>query len=342
MVMAARSQRGEASRLFADAGTVRSTQDLDVASAALSDTYAELTMRLPTTVERFGMRLECVDLPDDVQLAVLDLSSAWLRTVAYPAYTVCLPVRGQVRAWAGSSSAIIAGGRGVTVCPSSGEVEVEYLSDDCRVLTITVGRESLERELEVMLGRSLGAAIRFDFSLDLERCGSLRRSLAFVRSELADPSGMQGQVVALRQLSRLLMAGLLTGSGHEWSDELRRPAGFEGPRAIRLAVAAIAEDQTGFLTVTDIARVANLSVRALEAGFRRHLGTTPMAYVRNLRLARAHDELAGAELGSTTATAVAHRWGFTHYGRFTAQYRQRFGCSPRDTLRRTAFAARSA
>jgi AraC-like DNA-binding protein len=31
--------------------------------------------------------------------------------------------------------------------------------------------------------------------------------------------------------------------------------------------------------------------------------------------------------------AVALRWGFTHYGRFAAQYRQRFGCSPSQTLR---------
>jgi AraC-like DNA-binding protein len=85
--------------------------------------------------------------------------------------------------------------------------------------------------------------------------------------------------------------------------------------------------------VTDIARATNLSVRALEDGFRRHVGTTPMAYVRGVRLARAHDELVEAEPDATTAMAVAQRWGFTHYGRFAAQYRQRFGCSPSQTLR---------
>jgi AraC-like DNA-binding protein len=30
---------------------------------------------------------------------------------------------------------------------------------------------------------------------------------------------------------------------------------------------------------------------------------------------------------------VAQRWGFMHYGRFAAQYRQRFGCLPGETLR---------
>lgn len=320
--------------VFTDLGTVRATRDLDVASAVLSDTYADLTIRRPATAGPFGMRLEHVELPD-VQIAVLDLSSVWLRTVPYPTYTVCLPVQGRVLARVGDSAVAIGDGRGISVCPASGEVEVDYLSDDCRVLTITLGRPALERELEAMLGRPIGPApIRFDTVLDTGRCASLQRSLALVRAELADPDGLGGHGMARHQLGRLLMNGLLVGQEHQWSDELRRPAGFEGPRAIRLAVDAIAERPLAFVTVADVARAANLSVRALEAGFRRHLGTSPMAHVRQVRLAQAHDELTGAEPGSTTVTAVAQRWGFAHYGRFTAEYRRRYGCSPRHTLAR--------
>lgn len=322
--------------VFTDLGTVRATRDLDVASAVLSDTYADLTIRLPATAGPFGMRLEHVELPD-VQIAVLDLSSAWLRTVPYPTYTVCLPVQGRVRARLGDSAVSIGDGRGISVCPASGEVEVEYLNDDCRVLTITLGRPALERELEAMLGRPIGPApIRFDPVLDTGRCASLQRTLALVRAELADPAGLGGHGLARHQFGRLLMNGLLVGQEHQWSDELRRPAGFEGPRAIRQAVDAIAERPLAFVTVADVARAANLSVRALEAGFRRHLGTSPMAHARQVRLARAHDELARVEPGSTTVTAVAQRWGFAHYGRFTAEYRRRYGCSPRQTLARRA------
>ena len=319
---------------FTDLGTVRATRDLDVASAVLSDTYADLTIRLPSTAGPFGMRLEHVELPD-VQIAVLDLSSARVRTVPYPTYTVCLPVRGRVRARVGRAEVTIGDGRGVSVCPASGEVDVEYLSDDCRVLTVTLARPALERELEAMLGRPIGAEpIRFDPALVTTRCASLQRSLALVRAELADPDGLGGHGVARHQLGRLLMNGLLMGQHHQWSGELRRPAGFQGPRAIRLAVDAVAERPTAFLTVSDVARAASLSVRALEAGFRRHVGTTPMTHVRQVRLARAHDELARAEPGSTTVTAVAQRWGFAHYGRFTAEYQRHYGCSPRHTLAR--------
>jgi AraC-like DNA-binding protein len=319
-------------RLLPAAAAVHSTQDLEAASAVLSDSYAELTLRASPAAESFSMRLQCIDLPD-MQLAVLDLSHAWARTVPYPAYTVCFPIRGRVRASAGQSCSVIAAGHGVVVCPRSGEVESEYLSNDCRIFTVTVEPDALQRELETMLGRPLGSTIRFEFALDVSLCGSLRRSLALVAGELNDPSGMFGHAATAHRLSRVLMSGLLLGPPHEWSDELRLPAGFEGPHAIRLAVAAIEERPTDMVTVTDVARAANLSVRALEEGFRRHVGTTPMAYVRSVRMARAHAELLEATPESTTAMIVAQRWGFMHYGRFAAQYRQRFGCLPGETLR---------
>jgi AraC-like DNA-binding protein len=187
-----------------------------------------------------------------------------------------------------------------------------------------------------MLGHPVGSSIHFDLELDAAGCGSLRRSLDILCAELLDPSGLASHPTSARRLARLVMSGLLLGHRHDWSDQLRRPAGVEGPRSIRLAVAAIEERPADVVSVADIARAANLSVRALEEGFRRHLGTAPMAYARRVRLARAHDELVDAEPDATTATAVAHRWGFTHYGRFAAQYREQFGCSPAQTLRGTA------
>jgi AraC-like DNA-binding protein len=63
------------------------------------------------------------------------------------------------------------------------------------------------------------------------------------------------------------------------------------------------------------------------------VGTPPMAYLRQVRMARAHEELLGADPGRTTASAVARKWGFGQYGRFAADYARRFGRKPSDTLR---------
>jgi len=88
------------------------------------------------------------------------------------------------------------------------------------------------------------------------------------------------------------------------------------------------------LTVSDIARAADLSVRGLQESFQRTLDRTPMQYLREVRLRRAHDDLLRAEPGSVSVAEVAARWGFTHMGRFSGEYLRRFGEYPKQTLRR--------
>jgi AraC family ethanolamine operon transcriptional activator len=73
--------------------------------------------------------------------------------------------------------------------------------------------------------------------------------------------------------------------------------------------------------------------RTLMLGFREAFGIAPGAYHRRLRLNAARRELLHATTGEVTITAVALRWGFEHFGRFSVDYRQMFGESPRATLR---------
>jgi transcriptional regulator GlxA family with amidase domain len=87
-------------------------------------------------------------------------------------------------------------------------------------------------------------------------------------------------------------------------------------------------------TVAELAAAVALSVRSLQEGFRRSLDTTPMAYLRRLRLERVRQELSDAEPGTARVTEVATRWGFVHLGRFAAAYSRAFGERPSATLRR--------
>ncbi len=84
----------------------------------------------------------------------------------------------------------------------------------------------------------------------------------------------------------------------------------------------------------ELARLAGTSVRQLHEGFRRHLGLSPMVYLREVRLMRAHEDLVAADQGLRSVSDVAYRWGFGHPGRFAADYRRRYGQLPSDTLRR--------
>jgi len=88
------------------------------------------------------------------------------------------------------------------------------------------------------------------------------------------------------------------------------------------------------LTVTDIARASGVGLRGLQQGFQRSLEISPTEYLRHVRLREVHRELLAADPTTTTVGEVAARWGFAHQGRFAAQYRQRYGAQPGDTLRR--------
>jgi AraC-like DNA-binding protein len=88
------------------------------------------------------------------------------------------------------------------------------------------------------------------------------------------------------------------------------------------------------ISVTDIARAAGVTSRALQFAFRRYYGTTPGEYLRRVRLERAHLDLQAADpTAGTTVKAIAARWGFAQPDRFAALYRARFGNPPSQTLR---------
>jgi AraC-like DNA-binding protein len=107
-----------------------------------------------------------------------------------------------------------------------------------------------------------------------------------------------------------------------------------GPKTLQQAVAYMHALAAHPLSLPQIAKVAGVSPRSLQASFLRHHGCTPITYLRRIRLERVHQELQAAEPGAgETVTAIARRWGFAHPGRFAAAYAERYGTHPSTTLR---------
>jgi AraC-like DNA-binding protein len=104
------------------------------------------------------------------------------------------------------------------------------------------------------------------------------------------------------------------------------------PETVRRAMSFIETHADRDITVADIAAAACVTVRAIQLAFRRHLDTTPAAYLRRVRLERAHQELQAADPARETITAVAYRWGFSSASRFSALYRRVYGVAPKYTL----------
>jgi AraC-like DNA-binding protein len=128
---------------------------------------------------------------------------------------------------------------------------------------------------------------------------------------------------------QLFIRMLLSGLGFRPNDPARAPA----PSGVRRAEIFIEANADRFLTLEDIAQAVDMPVRTLLDGFRRFRQTTPMRYMRDIRLDRARQKLIRPE-GSANVASVALDAGFGHLGRFAQEYAARFGEKPSQTRER--------
>lgn len=105
------------------------------------------------------------------------------------------------------------------------------------------------------------------------------------------------------------------------------------PPLLRRAVAFIDGNAHNAIGLADIAAAIHVTPRAVQYMFNRHLDTTPLTYLRRVRLHHAHRDLAAADPMTETVTAIAARWGWAHPGRFSVVYKSIYGQSPSSTLR---------
>ena len=88
--------------------------------------------------------------------------------------------------------------------------------------------------------------------------------------------------------------------------------------------------------VAVLCRAAGVSSRTLARAFRATRLTTPLQYLHDLRLTEARHSLLSGCSDAKSVTEVATRFGFRELGRIAGEYRERFGETPSQTLRRTA------
>lgn len=104
------------------------------------------------------------------------------------------------------------------------------------------------------------------------------------------------------------------------------------PAGLRRAVAYICDHSDHPISLPQIAAAAGVSSRTLQKHFNRFLGTSPIAWLRRVRLEHAHDDFL-READGGKVTVIASSRGFSHLGRFSAAYRDIYRERPSETLR---------
>ena len=85
--------------------------------------------------------------------------------------------------------------------------------------------------------------------------------------------------------------------------------------------------------LADICRSVGISVRTLQRCFKQCYGVTITSYLKSVRLDAACLDLIASNPSRETVTRIALRNGCSHLGRFSTEFRERFGQVPREVLK---------
>ena len=205
-----------------------------------------------------------------------------------------------------------------------------------RQLLIRIDRRLLEREFQAWTGSDKTERIEFDLSPveSMARVGTLTHYVRMLCDDLSNELSHLEHPLVCDRIASALISTLLVSMPHNRGRDLEAAATSIAPFFVRRVEHFIEENARCAISLADLAGVAGVSMRALQLGFRRFRNTTPMAYLRALRLELARRELARAGREGGSVASVANVCGLWHLGRFAGDYQTRFGESPSQTLRR--------
>ncbi|MBS0367855.1 MAG: AraC family transcriptional regulator [Proteobacteria bacterium] len=203
-------------------------------------------------------------------------------------------------------------------------------------LVVRIEREVLERSCIQHLGRALRQPIEFLPSMMLDGVAGSRWTglLRWIYESLALDEQCFDSPIMAAQVEQAVIATLLTCQPHNYTEELTGEERSIAPAFVKRIERYIEDNADQPITIVDLAEHAGVSSRSIFNGFRRFRNTSPMLYLKEVRMRRVNEELKRLSPSDTTVTAVAYHWGFTHLGHFTTDYKRRFGESPSQTLAR--------
>lgn len=273
----------------------------------------------------------------------LAISPIWLRSgivgvaeAPLDSYFLSLAAAGAAEHVHGARSAVVVAQQS-GVCASPSMAPTVRLQSGYRGVQVKIERSAMEAALESLLGAPARGPLLFDagFAATSGFGAGARRFVDFLIAELDhDSDALRIPSVANRWLEGFLFHMILSQPNNH-SEQLHAPPVAAEPRYLRRVEDYLAGHALQPVTLAELATLTGMSVRAIQSGFRRWRGCTPMEFLRARRFDHARERLLGrAGKPASSVTLVAMECGFGHLGRFSVDYRARFGESPKDTRRR--------
>ncbi|WP_438031250.1 AraC family transcriptional regulator [Sorangium sp. So ce233] len=229
---------------------------------------------------------------------------------------------------AGEPFRVVPGRRGALFSPGrSCSLDV---SGEFHGRTLVIDRGALDAHFTTLTGAALRGPIRIGTALDIEDGpGRTVHEVAQLFRRQIEQSWASPMLLA--GLRGALFTSLLVHTRHSLSEILDAPQPRVAPACVRRAEEYMAAHAAEPITLADIVAAAGVPERSLRAAFVASRGMPPMDFLRWRRFELARRQLAEPSAGTSVAGVVA-ALGLGNPGRFSVEYKRRFGESPSETL----------
>jgi AraC-like DNA-binding protein len=308
--------------------------DVDQAGAALSGLFSEVEIQPLIAGRSFPVRINGVQLAQS-GIACTEIENGLVGgpTHSIDFHTIQFACIGATEIQIGKDAVTADSDHGVVV--SSGKQPKFHIPPGGRTLDYVVPDVVLRESASAWLGETRSSAIEFQPRLELRRpsIASLVSILHTFIAELDRPGGVLEHPVALANFEQTLINLMLFGLEHDLSETLDNRPSSASVKYVREVEDYIDANATKPIDIADIARVTGHSTSSIFRAFRKYRNHTPMQHLAQVRMRLVRERLLDAD-PSQSVTQIAFECGFSHLGRFAAEYRRRFKENPSQTIKR--------
>lgn len=313
------------------------TSELDEARAIVAEKFCDHRLNIETQADAFdachhraegrSASLNYIRYGADVRIEPGELGSFYL---------IQIPLAGVAEIDNRGGKVLTRAGQGSVLNPHH-DTKMRW-HQGCAQLLMQIDAAALLQEAEQLLGTHVTGPITFETLVDEDRPATAD----WVRKlktcfDLTEKSAIFDGAAGATQIrvERELIAEFLRSQPSNISALLASAPSTITNMHLRRAVQFIHANMSKPIAIGDIAEASGTTSRSLQLYFQSEFALSPMRYLKRQRLLLARRLILQSE-NDRTLGEIIYEAGFSHFGRFSSEYRDLFGEAPSQTKARAS------
>lgn len=265
---------------------------------------------------------------DGIQLCTTESASGWgfEKQIATDVYFISFTYTG-LSAWEMNKIGLLNALQQMCVIDSSRLVQGQF-SAGTSTDTMMIDAKSIHNEFTAMRGYPV--MNRIDFEPVLPKDSNSWKFINLIASCIKSTFQVENSLhspISTSYLKQALLSSILETIPHNQIISDREKPNSRLPRHISRAIEYMYAHAAEPIILADIAANSFTSIRNLQMGFSKYKETTPMKYLRMIRLVNARSDLLSLDV-NLSWQCIAAKWGFTDVMLFSKYYQQFYQETP--------------